>query len=34
MPSLGWWQLEQLRPFVPKLWKNGPVWSMPPPLVL
>src|SRR2546422_4614352 len=34
MPSLGWWQLPQDRPLVPKLWKNGPVRSMPPPVVL
>src|SRR6185295_13143 len=25
--SLAWWQLAQLRPFVPRLWKNGPVRS-------
>src|SRR5262245_16920401 len=26
-PSPGWWQVEQLRPLVPRLWKNGPVRS-------
>src|ERR1700722_15760162 len=34
MPSLGWWHVPHVRPFVPMLWKNGPVRSMPPPLVL
>ena len=26
-PVAGWWQLTQARPFVPRLWKNGPVRS-------
>src|SRR6266704_2691164 len=26
-PVLGWWQLTQARPLVPRLWKNGPVRS-------
>src|SRR6516162_6793830 len=34
MPSLGWWQEPQERPFVPRLWKNGPVRSIPPLMVL
>src|SRR6266851_924359 len=34
IPSLGWWQVPHERPLVPKLWKNGPVRSMPPPVVL
>src|SRR5678815_70392 len=25
--SLAWWQVAQLRPFEPRLWKNGPVRS-------
>ena len=34
MPSLGWWHEPHERPFVPKLWKNGPLRSMPPLLML
>src|SRR5215469_6055474 len=34
IPSLGWWQVAQERPLVPRLWKNGPVRSIPPPAVL
>jgi hypothetical protein len=34
MPSLGWWHVPQERPLVPRLWKNGPVRSMPPLAVL
>src|ERR671923_2756099 len=34
MPSLGWWQVAHERPLVPRLLKNGPVRSMPPPVVL
>src|SRR5215813_1498798 len=34
IPSLGWWQVAQERPLLPKLWKKGPARSMPPPLVL
>src|SRR5215467_10950173 len=34
MPSLGLWQVAQARPLVPRLWKNGPVSSIPPLIVL
>jgi len=29
-PAPASWQLEQLRPLLPRLWKKGPVWSMTP----
>ena len=32
-PSAWMWQLEQLRPFAPRLWKNGPWRSMTPALL-
>jgi hypothetical protein len=30
IPSLGWWQVPHDRPLLPRLWKNGPVRSMEP----